>query len=133
MLHEAHCQAASPAPTAVTALPEPVGPHPVDEFDSMSVRELKNVLDRAGVPYGDISEKSDLVLRARGTQQSEDDEAFARRLQAEMDAEMEGAAAPRPAPSAEEVAALEEDEALAHRLQAELYADEGEQQRIPTA
>lgn len=86
---------------------------------------IGSILDAAGVPFGDISEKSDLVHRARGTRQSEDDEAFARRLQAEMEA-MEGDAASSapPPPTAEQVAALEEDEAMAQRLQAELYAEE---------
>ena len=52
-----------------------------DDLASLSVRELKVRLDAAGVPYDDISEKHELVARARGAATAEDDEAMARRLQ----------------------------------------------------
>ena len=37
----------------------------LDEFNSMTVRELKDILHQKGVDYSDCVEKSDLIKRAR--------------------------------------------------------------------
>ena len=93
---------------------------------------MKVELDSAGIPYADISEKQELIHRARGAQSSLDDEAFARKLQAEMDeAEAAEPSVAREEPTVEEQATMDADEEMAKRLQAEMYAEDDAEERMP--
>jgi len=88
--------------------------------DSVQYALLQNLLEAAGLPHQDCTEKSELVARVMGARTAMADEEMARRLQMEEDGD-EGAVEDAMQRHSQAAAAEQADMEMAERLQAQEY------------